>query len=194
MIAHVIINPDRPTPNTTLDAELVRQGIYAKLWLRVPDYKNVVRSISLSHKQIVRFAMENNLPDICIMEEDVMFAAFDGWKYFQDNIPDSFDLYLGGAYGLNKQALDRVAAGCGPVEINNFAGLHCYIINASYYEKFLSMPEDKHIDDQPGLGRFYVCAPFVALQHPGWSSTAQRTVDYNCDKRSLPPECIYYGP
>lgn len=193
MIAHILINPARPIPNETLFYELDRQGIDAKFWEPVHDKDSVMRSINLSHKQIVKFAVEHHLLEVCIMEEDVWFPAPDGWRYFQQNKPEMFDLYLGGAYGLNETAYKKIQQAKGPVEINNFAGLHCYIINESYYEKFLSLPENRHIDDQPGLGRFYVCAPFAALQHPGWSSNNRRTVDYNCDKRILPPECVYYG-
>lgn len=193
MKPHVIVNPYRPHPNVTLENELDRQGIDAKFWEPIYDPSNVVRSINLSHKQIVQFAKDHHLPQICIMEEDVWFPANNGWHYFLENTPFDFDLYLAGTYGLNRLALDRVAAGQGPVEINNFAGLHCYIISGAYYDKFLSLPENKHIDDQPGLGLFYVCAPFAALQHPGWSSTQRCIADYNCDPKSLPSECIYYG-
>lgn len=193
MIAHIIVNPYRPYENTTLYNELDRQGIDAKIWQGVHDSNDIVRSIGLSHKQIVQFAVDHNLTQICIMEEDVWFPSDDGWQYFQKNIPEKFDLYLGGAYGLNQSALTSVQNSTGHVEINNFAGLHCYIISNNYYNKFLSLPENKHIDDQPGLGLFYVCAPFAALQYPGWSTNAGRLVDYNCDKRSLPTECIYYG-
>lgn len=193
MNAHVIYNPYRPVTNETLYAELDRQGINAKFWEPVYDSSDVVRSINLSHKQIVQFAVDHHLPEICIMEEDVMFPAPDGWKYFLANKPDDFDLYLGGTYGLNDSAFNRIRSNPGTIEIHNFAGLHCYIINHTYYERFLAMPENKHIDDQPGLGRFYVCAPFAALQHPGWSCNARRPVDYNCDERSLPKDCIYYG-
>jgi hypothetical protein len=193
MIAHIIVNPARPVSNETLYQELDRQGIDAKLWEPVHDKDSVVRSINLSHKQIVQFAVEHHIPQICIMEEDVMFPASDGWQYFQANIPDEFDLYLGGAYGLNETAFNRIRKHPGAIPIHNFAGLHCYIINNTYYDRFLSLPENRHIDDQPGLGRFFVCAPFAALQHPGWSSNARRTVDYNCDERMLPKDCIYYG-
>jgi hypothetical protein len=193
MIAHVIVNPYRPVPNTTLYNELDRQGIDAKIWQGIHDPNDVVRGIGLSHKQIVQFAVDHHLPQICIMEEDVWFPAGDGWLYFQQNIPKIFDLYLGGAYGLNQTALTRIQRKAGSVEVNNFAGLHCYIINDSYYEKFLSLPENKHIDDQPGMGKFYICAPMAALQYPGWSSNARRSVDYNCNKGMLPDECIYYG-
>lgn len=198
MNAHVIVNPYRAKPNTTLEAELDRQGIDAKIWAAIPDKDSAVRSINLSHKQVVRFAKEHHIPEICIMEEDVLFPAPDGWQYFLENKPQFFDLYLGGAYNLNSQALSRVKQsidqyGGGPVAINNFAGLHCYIISESYYDKFLEIPVMQHIDNQPGMGRFFVCAPFAALQHPGWSDNAKAMVDYNCDPRILPPECIYYG-
>lgn len=122
-----------------------------------------------------------------------MFPADDGWQYFLRNKPDKFDLYFGGIYGLNELAITKIQNTAGAVPIHNFAGLHCYIISENYYDKFLSLPEDKHIDDQPGLGSYYVCAPMAALQRPGWSSNAQRPVDYNCNPRILPPECIYHG-
>ncbi len=193
MIAHILINPVRPRPNETLYAELDRQGIDAKFWEPIYDPLNVVRSINLSHKQIVQFAVDHHLPEICIMEEDVMFPAPDGWQYFLANKPEYFDLYLAGAYGLDQQTLQQVGKRTGAIPIGKFAGLHCYIISEVYYDKFLSTPENKHIDDQPIVGSYYVCAPFAALQHPGWSSNAQQMVDYNCDPKILPPECIYYG-
>lgn len=193
MIAHIIINPDNPRPKEDLYNELDQQGITAKFWPCIPDSNNVVRSINLSHKQIVSFAKEHNLPEICIMEEDVMFPAPDGWQYFLTNKPHEFDLYLGGAYGLNEAAFARILKRSGSVEVNNFAGLHCYIIRNTYYNKFLSLSENQHIDNQPGMGRFYVCAPFAALQRPGYSYNAKRAVDYNSDRRILPSECIYYG-
>lgn len=190
MIAHIIINPVRPVPNTTLRTELDRQGIDAKFWACIHDSNDVVRSIALSHKQIVEFAKLHHIPEICIMEEDVWFPADDGWKYFLKNKPEEYDLYLGGAYGLNSRALNMIENNTGAVPIHNFAGLHCYIINESYYNTFLSLPENKHIDDQPGLGRFFVCAPFAALQCPGWSSNARQQVNYNTD---IKPEYIYHG-
>ncbi len=193
MIAHIIINPDNPRPKDDLYLELDRQGITAKFWPCIPDSNDVVRSINLSHKQIISFALQHHIPEICVMEEDIMFPAADGWQYFLMNKPLDFDLYLGGAYGLNDAAFARIKAGQQSVEINNFAGLHCYIVSQSYYKRFLSIPEDQHIDNQPGMGRFFVCAPFAALQRPGYSYNAKRSVDYNCDKRILPPECIYYG-
>lgn len=188
MIAHVILDPFRPHVNETLEKELDSQQINAKIWTGAHLSNDVVKSINLSHKQIVAFAKQHLLPEVCIMEEDVMFLGRDAWQYYLNNIPASFDLYLGGCYGLNQSAYKRIAECIGPTEIHNFAGLHCYIISENYYDAFLSFPDDRHIDDQAGLGRFYVCSPFIALQHPGWSANNRDKVNYNI---KIPKECLY---
>lgn len=140
---------------------------------------------------IVAYAKDHKMPEICIMEEDVMFLGPGAWQHFLTNKPERFDLYLGGCYGLNQEAYRRIAEEPGATPINNFAGLHCYIIKESYYDKFLAMPDDKHIDDQPGMGRFYVCSPFVALQHPGWSSNCRDKVNYNRKiLKDVPKKCL----
>lgn len=191
MNAHIIVDPYRQYPNETLEKELDAQGIDAKIWLAVHlPHIEAYRSINMSHKQIVAFAKAHHLPEICIMEEDVMFTAPDAWRYFLANKPESFDLYLGGCYGLNQVAYSQIAEQPGATEIHNFAGLHCYIIDESYYDRFLELPEDIHIDNQPGLGRFFVCSPFAALQHPGWSSNNKAKVNYN---KKIPYQCIYHG-
>src|SRR6266581_7594760 len=120
MIAHIIIDPNRPRPNTTLESELDRQGINAKLWCAISDPQDAVRSINLSHKQIVQFAKDHHLPGIYIMEEDVMFVADDGWQYFLDNKPERFDLYLGGAYALSHLEFTLISEGNCPVKVKSF--------------------------------------------------------------------------
>lgn len=193
MTAHIIIDINKPVTSTpdTLEKELEEQGIKGKIWVGVHDPTSVVRSINLSHKTIVAHAKESRLPEICIMEEDVMFLAPSAWQFFLDNKPKHFDLYLAGCYGLNQEAYKRVADGCGATRINNFAGLHCYIINETYYDKFLDMPEDTHIDNQPGMGVFYVCSPFAALQHPGYSANNRMPVNYNTKiLKDAPQNCL----
>lgn len=192
MTIYILADPNRPVPNKTLDREIPNNYKYG--WYRVdciPDPNNVVRSINISHKKIVEIAKRCRMPEIMIVEEDVMFTHPDAIDYFLENKPTEFDIYLGGVYGLNQLAQERIRfAGPGAHEIHNFTGLHCYIIHSRYYDKFLAMPENSHIDDQPGMGRFFVCYPFIALQHPGWSSNNRQTVDYN---QKIPPEFIYHG-
>lgn len=192
MKVFIIQDECRPVPNETIHDECTLQSIDELYIAAFHDSSNVVRSINLSHKKIVDLAKINRWPEVCILEEDVMFLGLGAWNYFLANKPKEFDLYLGGCYGLNQQAYERIAEGAGPVQINNFAGLHCYIINESYYDTFLSLPEDRHIDDQPGMGRFYVCSPFIALQHPGWSSNCREKVNYHRNfRKELPFNCLY---
>lgn len=190
MTAHIIVDTNRAHSNETLEKELDAHGISAKIWEAIHDSASTVKSINLSHKMIVEYAKAQSLEEICIMEEDVMFTAPGAWQHFLANKPDNFHLYLGGCYGLNDDAYRRIASTPGATRINNFAGLQCYIIHESYYDKFLSMPEDIHIDNQPGMGIFYICSPMAALQYPGWSSNHKLIVDYNTN---IPKECIYHG-
>lgn len=162
--------------------EMERQGIIEyTLWPIIHDPESVIASISKSHKQIVQWAKDQDLPEVAIAEDDLFFPAPDGWKRFlEDTPPMPFDLYLGGTYGLNKPIT-------GIIERIN--GLHLYIIRKRFYDAFLSVPEDKHIDvalDQMGV--YYVEYPFVALQRAGWSSNSRAFSDKNAD---LLPEDIY---
>jgi hypothetical protein len=191
MTAQIIQDPTRPVFNMHLEQEIARHDLEVEIWPCLHDSNSVVRSINLSHKQIVQWAKDSGLPEVCIMEEDVWFPGSDGWQYFLRNKPtEEFDLYLGGVYGLNPLALRRIGKEPGAAEIHNFVGLHCYIIRQRYYDKFLALPEDQHIDHQPGLGVFYVCYPFAALQAPGWSANNKREVDYN---QQIAKEHIHWG-
>jgi len=161
------------------------QPLVEELWRQqITDFEifpcilghNVVKSINLSHKMIVRKAKEEGLKEVCIVEDDVMFPAVDGWKYFLKNKPDNYDIYIGGTYLIDGPDNWKPPL----IKVNAYVGNHLIIINERYYDKFLSVPDDKHIDTiQEGLGDFYVCFPFAALQRPGFSSNAMINVNYN---------------
>lgn len=170
-------NPERLGP---LMEQLSNQGINdAVVWEACITEPTVEASINRSHKDIVRWAQERELEECCIMEDDVQFIN-GGWKAFLASKPDSFDLYLGGAYGLNRLAEERIAKESPVAELQSFQGLHFYIIHSKYYDKFLSVPDNAHIDvAQAGLGLFYVCQPMIAIQRPGFSATARKHVNYN---------------
>lgn len=162
--------------------ELERQGIEAKIVTPVYNSESVEKSINLSHKNMVRMAKAQNLPEVCILESDAQFPAPDGWQYFLENKPATFDIYLGGAYGLS-------GLQPGARRIISWEGMHCYIIHSRFYDRFLSVPEDQHIDvAMDGLGVYYVCYPFAAIQRPGWSATSKQEVNYN---RLLSKEDVY---
>jgi hypothetical protein len=162
----------------TFRAELARQGIEAELNFSLNFFSTVEMNINFAHKLLVKLALEHGEPEVCILEADVWFPAADGWQYFLQHKPDDFDLYLGGVYGLSALAKARLTPGVVPV--HTFAGMHCYIIAAKYYDKFLSVPDDQHIDlAQAGLGKFMVCYPFAALQREGWSANSRKKEDKN---------------
>lgn len=182
MKAHIIVDPRRPEKFEAMCDELNRQRISDYVIVAaIIDKPTVPASINASHKTIVQHAKDNDLPEICIFEDDCMFTTPTGFQTFLASIPQHFDLYLGGCYSPDQQAINSLKDSKDPaIEINNFTGMHCYIIRKQYYERFLALPSDGHIDVlQAGHGKFFVCNPMVALQRPGWSATAQKEVDYN---------------
>lgn len=142
-----------------------------KFFHAVYDSHSVKRAINLAHKQCVKYAKENALKEICIMEDDVHFTNKNSFKYFLDNKPEDFDIYLSGIY-LGEILEDN--------SVVNFAGFHCYIVNERFYDTFLSVPNDEHIDRAlGGLGKYYVSSPFTAIQHNGFSYNTKMEMNYD---------------
>lgn len=157
--------------------EFMVQDIYDfKFWDAVILKDSVVKSINASHKKIVQWAKDNNKKEVCIGEQDLTFPAKDGWKYFLKNKPDDYDIYLGCSYVPN----------------DIICGFHLYVINESFYNKFLSIPDHEHIDTAANdLGGKYVfCKPYPALQRAGFSANNMTDVNYNS---VLKEEDIYKG-
>jgi hypothetical protein len=145
-----------------------RMGIDAVYWPAIV-LDNTVTAISRSHKQIVRFAQQNNLPDITIAEDDCVFTSLGGWRHFLENKPDDFDLYIGGHYSGNHFPDNSLF---------DFTGLTLYTISKRFYQTFLSANELRNIDTcMTGLGRFLVCSPEVAKQRHGYSYNRREIVN-----------------
>src|SRR5688572_23949648 len=76
--------------------EMNEQGIADyRVWDGVHD-SNRIRAISRAHKQIVAYAKENSVAEICIMEDDCIFIGKGAFDYYLRNKPTCFDLWLGG--------------------------------------------------------------------------------------------------
>lgn len=150
------------------------------------DKKTVVENINASFKGIVEWAKSNNLPEVYIAEDDLMFSCKEGWRYYLDNKPEDFDLYIGGNYLVDNRNIYEPPL----VKVNDYVGNHLICINQKYYDTFLSTPNNEHLDGaQKGKGDFYVCFPFPALQRPGKSANNEhRESDYN----SVIPERFIY--
>lgn len=166
--------------------ELEEQGISDyTIWDAVEDIKSVVRSINLSHKKIVRWAKESELKEVCIMEDDVSFPAKNGFEYFLSKKPEQYDIYSACNYLPTSVFTGYVAA-------PSLVGFHCYLVSERYYDTFLSLPDEGHIDQlQDGVKhQLFICYPYAAVQRPSWSSNNKAMVDYNA---ILKPEDIYKG-
>jgi hypothetical protein len=156
--------------------EMQRQGIVDYKWVSPIMSNNVVKSINLSQKSIVQKAKDNNEEMVCIFEQDIHFPHEKGWQYFLDNMPKEFDVYIGGSYLID----NRYEYKSPLVKVNEWVGNHCIIIHKKYYDTFLSLPDDRHIDtENKGKGDFYVCFPYAALQRAGFSSNNMCEVNYN---------------
>jgi hypothetical protein len=147
--------------------ELSRQGIKDyRIWPAVFD-SPICKGVSKAHKQIVRCL--RNLPEIIIAEDDIKFPAEDGFEYFLKRKPEDFDLYLGGIYrGEIKDG-----------KTTDFSGLHLYIIKQKFYDTFLSINEEKHLDTElKGKGDYHVCYPFAAIQYSGYSDVERAKTNF----------------
>lgn len=165
MVLNCIVLPQR---RDQIKSEVDRLGIEHKFW-DATILPNTIQAISLSHKKIVKWAMENNLKEVAIAEDDCLFTSLNSWKYFLENKPDDFDLYLGNYYSGVKMPDNT---------LHGFAGLTCYIIHSRYYQQFLSTPINKNIDKaQAGFGKFVVCQPEIARQRVGYSFHRRKEVN-----------------
>lgn len=142
----------------------------------LPD---VVESINASHKKIVLDAKEKKLPEVCIAEDDLMFSCIGAWDYFLKNKPVDYDIYLSSTYVVSNP-------------LKHVCGFHLYVVNERFYDRFLSVPNNSHIDTAMDelKGNYVFCYPFAALQRPGFSANNKAVVNYNS---VLDPKHIYSG-
>lgn len=151
--------------------ELEVQGIYDyELWPALLK-KTRKESINAAHKQIVEYAIVAGWDKVVIAEDDIKFTNPLSWKYYLSNEPDDYDIYLSMVY-------------LGDIDKNNcvksFTGMTLYTVSKRFYEKFLSVNDDEHIDRAlGGIGKFVVCNPFIAIQYNGWSSNTGKEEKYD---------------
>lgn len=153
-----------------LHTELQTQGITDyEFWpgIFVPSIK---KSINLAHKQIVEYASVAGWDEVCIAEDDIKFSSPGAWDYFLKQKPKDFDIYLGGIF-LGYPDKNWL--------LKEFTGMTCYIVAKRFYDTFLSIPEDEHIDHAlKGLGVYKVCEPFVVTQWDGFSGNTGKIETY----------------
>lgn len=174
MTAHIISNIAISGRYNQLLKELERQGIADyKIWPSIHIATKPRRTgISKAHKQIVEWALIEQLPEVCIMEDDVWFPANDGWKYFLANKPkETFDLYLG---GITRGDIDKDGV------TKRYTGQFAYVISGRFFTTFLRADENLDIDGaMSGMGVFKVCEPFACFCYPCFSENANGVMDYS---------------
>lgn len=171
MKLHILHDDRRFERKKTLLKELATQGItdYEIIQPEIDQKKQPFENINLAHKSLVRMAKEKGMEEIAIAEDDVMFTHPTAWKYFLDNKPQDYTVYVAATYLM-------------PPSQNLLTGFQLYIVHNSFYDAFLSVPEKVHIDNAicDLKSNHKICYPFVALQHPGYSANHPgQTVNYN---------------
>ena len=144
-----------------LQKEIEIQGLEVRYWPAIKDPLNrTFVAIGEAHKQIVRWAHFEGLPEVCIMEDDCQFFAPGAWDYFLSQKPEDFDIYLGGIFsGLNHDNTTR-----------DYCGNTLYIVRQQFYQEFLSVPAINHLDRAlMDRGKYIVCDPMVCTQKGGYS-------------------------
>lgn len=135
----------------------------------VPSIK---RSINLAHKQIIEYGQVAGWEQTIVAEDDIQFTHPNSWNYFLSQMPEDYDIFLSMIY-LGWPDENGV--------VKDFTGLTLYSVHSRYYETFLSVPEDEHLDRalSQTKGKFVVCNPFVAIQYNGWSSNTGKMEVYD---------------
>jgi hypothetical protein len=172
MIAQVI-HDSRRTDRAEMLAEQEREnGFRYNLWpaffFDTPD-KHILGPWA-AHKNIVRWAKENEMPYVWICEDDVKFTHPKAIEYFESQIPTTpgINLFFGGIW-------QSVWVGG---ELRRWSGTHCYIVFSRFYDKLLNAPEKEPIDvwlsrwhSIYGGNRLRTCKPLIASCYDGISGT-----------------------
>lgn len=151
-------------------SELERQGVLDyEFWdgIYLPSIR---ASINAAHKQIVEFARLAEYPEVCIAEDDIVGTHPNSWNYFLSQKPKEYDMYLSMVY------LGDVING----RVESFTGMTLYSVSRKFYDKFLSVDPNEHIDRAlAGLGDYHVCHPFTFIQRNGFSSNTGKMEEYD---------------
>lgn len=144
-------------------------------------HPNKKTAISNAHKRIVFDAKQKGYNDCLILEDDVKFLNNKALSQFISHKPENFDIYLGGASSI--KYTDRLLG---------FTGLHCYIINRSFYDKFLNSDESLNIDFAlTGKGKYYIHYPMLAIQQGEHLEKYWQKVNNKLDFLNKKKDCIF---
>ncbi len=161
--------PHREEREKSVIHQMEMEGCEYKFWDGILEKSRKV-GINKAHKQIVQWAKETNQLYVTIAEDDLLWYGSGAWKYYLDNMPEDFDLYLSSYYSGKADQYNI---------IKFFSGLTMYTVSNKYFDTFLSIPGKGHIDTELSIigGKFVVCDKFVTKQMIGYSEQRRRVAD-----------------
>ena len=151
---------------------------------------------SLSHLTLLKYAKENNLDHILIMEDDIMFLNPQVFIYNLNNVltnhPD-FDVLL--IAGNNMGIYDRLDKFC--IKITKCQTTTGYLVKSHYYDKLIKNYEeginnlikniklmdyfaiDQYWNKLQLEDKWYLVTPLTVTQKPDYSDIEKRQINYN---------------
>ncbi len=169
-----IICGNRSERMPLLLSEIERQGITNyKFWDGIYEAKKTAKeNINAAHRQIVEYARLAEFGEVLVAEDDFVGCHPDSFKFFLQNKPEQYDLYLSQIYMGDIDENNRV---------KSFTGMTMYFVHSRYYDKFLSVNKEEHIDHALSAvgGDFVVCNPFAFVQRNGFSSNTGKHEIYD---------------
>lgn len=159
-----------------------------------------------SHRGVVEKAIERNLENVLILEDDVQFDENLNHKFYQisNKIPDDWDIILfGGNHSANnpwgKGELIFVEENV--YKITHSLALHCYAVKNTIFHRVIGQlslnndPCDVLFAELQKDVNCYIIRPHLAWQRPSYSDLCNRFLDYpflHDDKALF--EGRYFGP
>lgn len=181
-ILHLEGNTENDKTNTVANIRLGRlmkelEGQGIKDYTIMPgfyDPVNTKEAIHKGHRMIVELAKKQGFENCIIAEDDIVFSSPNSYKYFLSCIPDSYDLFCGLFYAGELKD-NRVMNGASGI-------MTLYSIHNRFYDFFLSLNNNTHIDRELGLTAFeheyYVVSPECVKQRGGYSHNLKRDMYY----------------
>lgn len=137
---------------------------------------------NISHKKAICKAIELELDNVLIFEDDFEFISDKSFDYLNEvikTLPKDFDVALLGWYYLPlvKEANEHWN------KVGDFCALHCYIVNKKAYNKILELPSDTHLDRLMGKSNSglikYATKLLATKQRDCFSNISNQQTFYN---------------
>ncbi len=141
-----------------------------------------------SHKKCIKYAVENKMNYIIVLEDDCIKTEFFDKKIkiileYLENNKDKWDIFLGGVTfvydNIEKEYLNK---DIGLISLSFGKTSHFIIYNSSCYNimlnKNINIPLDKSIWLENKL-KIISIIPFIAKQKTDYSSIEKKNVNYN---------------